>query len=102
MNNNYKITNKHAQRLAKKKKKKKKKNFYKDRTSDRRFSFLIYGQRTYSWRYDPIHLQGTQRNKPLSKNNLRNLTESVNRKVSNDIIYTRNNLLHLDPGLFHY
>ena len=24
----------------------------------------------------------------------------MNRKVPSDIIYTRNNLLHLDPGLF--
>ena len=33
-----------------------------------------------------------------------NETESVNRKVPSDIIYmyTRNNLLHLDPGLFQY
>ena len=40
--------------------------------------------------------------KPLSMYNILNQTESVNRKVSSGIIYTRNNLLHLDPGLFLY
>ena len=40
--------------------------------------------------------------KPLSMYNLLSLTESVNRKVRSGIIYTRNNLLHLDPGLFQY
>ena len=40
--------------------------------------------------------------KPLSMYNLLNLMGSVNRKVPSDIIYTRNNLLHLDPGLFQY
>ena len=40
--------------------------------------------------------------KPLSMYNLLNLTESVNRKVPSDIIYTRNNLVHLYPGLFQY
>ena len=33
---------------------------------------------------------------------LLNQTELVNRKVPSDIIYTRNNMLHLDPGLFQY
>ena len=40
----------------------------------------------------------------ISMYNLLDLTESVsvNRKVPSGIIYTRNNLLHLDPGLFQY
>ena len=40
--------------------------------------------------------------KPLSMYNLLNLMESANWKVPSGIIYTRNNLLHLDPGLFRY
>ena len=40
--------------------------------------------------------------KPLSMQNLLSQTESVNRKVPSGIIYTHNNLLHLDPGLFQY
>ena len=40
--------------------------------------------------------------KPLSMYNLHYQTESVNQKVPSGIIYSRNNLLHLDPGLFQY
>ena len=71
----------------KKKKKKKKKKKTLLQGSNLRPSILIdfYGQRTYN--YDQIHLQET---------------ESVNRNVPSGIIYTCNNLLYLNPGLFQY
>ena len=90
-------------------KERKKKNTHRDKTSlwikkkkkknNRRFSFLLYGQRTYMYllSYDPIHFK-----KPLSFYNLQDQSISLKRKVPSDIIYTRNNLFHLDPGLFQY
>ena len=75
----------------------KKKTCYMDRTSDHRFYFdFMDNELTVG-----AVIQYTCK-KPLSMYNLISLTESVNRKVPSGFIYTRNNLLHLDPGLFQY
>ena len=66
----------------KKKRQKEKKTVSGIKTSDIRFNILC----SYK--------------KPLSMHNL--IEQSVNRKVPSGIIHTHNNLLHLDPGLFHY